>query len=142
VKGLKAAYFNNLEAAGKAVATKIVDQIDGNWTLYPPIPALTSDFYSVNWTGDFIAPSSGNIVLGLKGNDGYRLWIDNKLLIDRWTKESFHTDAIQYYFEKTSPTPSALNSKNPMAMRISNYFGSSPIRKEKIYKRQLPLQKI
>lgn len=113
VNGLQAAYYNNIEASGNPVLRKTDNQIDFNWTLYPPNPALTADFYSVKWTGDFISPSTGKISLGLKGNDGYRLYIDNTLLIDRWSKESFHTDLFEYAFEKNKAYPIRIEFKEP-----------------------------
>jgi beta-glucosidase len=141
VKGLKAEYYNNIEASGNPVISKMDEQIDFNWTLYPPSPELTPDFYSVKWTGDFTAPSTGNISLGLKGNDGYRLYIDNKLLIDRWTKESFHTDIIEYGFEKNKSYPIRIEFKEPNSNAHIQFFWKLPNQEDKNLKEALALAK-
>jgi beta-glucosidase len=74
---------------------------------------LIPDFYSVKWTGDFTAPRTEKKEIGLKGSDGYRLYIQNKLLIDRWSKQSFHTDLVEYNFEKGKSYPIRIEFKEP-----------------------------
>jgi beta-glucosidase len=61
---------------------------------------LSPNFYSVRWTGAFNPTETQKIVLGLEGNDGYRLYINEALVIDRWEKQSFHQDLIDYSFQK------------------------------------------
>jgi Glycosyl hydrolase family 3 C terminal domain. len=68
--------------------------------LYSPDEKLEADHYSVRWTGELTAPETGEFEIGLEGNDGFRLYLDNKLLIDRWNKQSHHTDVINYSFKK------------------------------------------
>ncbi len=111
--GLLGEYFNNIEANGKAIISRIDQQVDFNWTLYPPSKELTSDFYSARWTGNFIAPMTATIPIGLKGNDGYRLYINNKLVIDRWLKQSFHTDMVDVNFIKGKSYPIRIEFKEP-----------------------------
>ena len=41
-----------------------------------------------------------NYKIGIDGNDGYRLYINNKLVIDNWKKQSYSTRLVNYYFEK------------------------------------------
>ena len=41
-----------------------------------------------------------NIKIGLEGNDGYRLFINDKLIIDKWQKESYSISLADYYFQK------------------------------------------
>lgn len=111
--GLLGEYFNNIDATGNPILQRIDAVIDFNWTLYPPSPELTADFYSAKWTGDFIASSSEKIAVGLKGNDGFRLYINHQLLIDRWEKQGFHTDLVDYYFEKNKTYPIQIEFKEP-----------------------------
>ncbi len=113
VPGLKADYFNNIEVNGVPVLSRVDERVEFNWTLYPPTTELNADFYSVKWSGEFTPTSTGKISIGLKGNDGYRLYINGKLLIDRWSKESFHTDLVDYDFEKNIPYPIQIEFKEP-----------------------------
>lgn len=100
--GLTAAYFNNLYCAGEPLLTRTEKQLNGNWTLFAPDAALAADQYSVRWTGRLHFPESGKQKIGLEGNDGFRLYINNRLLIDQWRKESYHTRTVEFYFSKDS----------------------------------------
>ncbi len=113
VSGLLGEYYNNINAAGHPILKRIDETIDFNWTLYPPVNELTPDFYSVSWKGDFKSPKTETISIGLKGNDGYRLYINNTLIIDRWLKQSYHTDLVDYNFEKDRTYPIRIEFKEP-----------------------------
>jgi len=82
--GLKAEYFNNQELRGPAVTVRTDARIDFNWGRYNPTPELTGNNFSVRWTGKLKAPESGNYRLGFTADDGARLYVDGKLLVDAW----------------------------------------------------------
>jgi beta-glucosidase len=65
--------------------------VDFGWTLNSPARGIPFDWYSVRWTGTVTAPGMGVSRLGVEGNDGYRLWVDGRLVIDNWEKRSFGT---------------------------------------------------
>jgi beta-glucosidase len=98
--GLLGEYFNNVQLTGKPVATRVDKELNFRWTLYSPHPDINYDFYSVRWTGRIKSPESGIFKIGLDGNDGYRLYLDGKLMIDNWKNQSYTTSLIDYYFEK------------------------------------------
>lgn len=100
-KGLNGEYFNNVILNGNPVFTRIDQKIQFQWTLFgPDYEKLTYDFYSVRWTGKLKAPKTGIFKIGIDGNDGYRLYIDDKLLIDNWKKLSKQTIVKDFAFEK------------------------------------------
>lgn len=100
-QGLQGEYFNNVTFAGTPVITRCDPQIQFQWTLFSPDPEkLSYDFYSVRWTGKLKAPETGTFKIGIDGNDGYRLYIDKKLIIDNWTKRTKQTILADYPFEK------------------------------------------
>lgn len=99
-EGLQAEYFNNVTLNGVASKTRIDKTIDFRWTLFAPDPSVPVDFYSVRWTGKLMAPATGKYKIGLEGNDGYRLYINNKLIIDNWKKQTYQTSVADYSFEK------------------------------------------
>jgi beta-glucosidase len=86
--GLRGAYFANLALEGSPVITRLDPAIDFTWTLAAPDSSLPLDWYSARWTGKLIAPRSGALRLGVDGPDGYRLYLDGRLLIDNWRKQS------------------------------------------------------
>lgn len=99
-QGLQGAYFNNLTLSGTPLVTRRDASIDFHWTLYGPDPAIGPDFYSVRWTGMLIAPQTGQVRIGIEGNDGYRLFIDNKLVIDNWSKRTYQTMTVPVMLQK------------------------------------------
>jgi beta-glucosidase len=99
-EGLQGEYFNNLTLSGAPLISRTDKDINFHWTLYGPDPAIGADFYSVRWTGSLLAPQTGQFRIGIEGNDGYRLYINNKLVIDNWTKHTYQTITRPVYLEK------------------------------------------
>jgi beta-glucosidase len=81
--GLLGEYFDEIVPAGSATMTREDRQVDFAWTLSVPGHGFTSDWFSARWTGSATAPV-GLRAIGVEGDDGYRLWVDGQLLIDRW----------------------------------------------------------
>ena len=90
--GLNAEYFANLTLSGGPAVKRVDANMNFQWTLGMPDQALGHDFYSARWTGVVRAPREGNYLLGLEGDDGYRLWIDDRLVANRWVKQSYHAE--------------------------------------------------
>jgi beta-glucosidase len=101
VKGLQGEYFNNVTFSGQPALTRVDEAIRFQWTLFSPDPAkINYDFFSARWTGKLQSPVTGNYKIGIDGNDGYRLYINNKLIIDNWKKQSYSTKLVNHFFEK------------------------------------------
>lgn len=111
--GLIGSYFDNVNFNGKPVITRVDPQIDFSWTLYGPASELENHFYSAKWTGNLVAPESGEYEIGLEGNDGYRLYLNDRLVIDRWEKTSYHTDLVSFNFVKGKRYPIRVEFKEP-----------------------------
>jgi beta-glucosidase len=101
VKGLQAAYFNNVNMQGTPALTRTDESINFQWTLFSPDQSkINYDFFSARWTGKLESPVTGSYKIGIDGNDGYRLYLNNKLIIDNWKKQSYSTKLVDFYFEK------------------------------------------
>lgn len=98
--GLQGDYFNNVTLAGKPVLTRIDKEVDFHWTLFSPDHTISNDFYSVRWTGKIQAPNTGKFKIGLEGNDGFRLFLDHKLIIDNWQKQTYSKRLAEFNFDK------------------------------------------
>ena len=99
--GLKGEYFNNISLEGEPAMTRIDPQIEFRWTLFSPDQEkINYDWYSGRWTGTLTAAETGIFEIGLSGNDGYRLYLNNELIIDNWKKQTVQTITTAYNFEK------------------------------------------
>jgi beta-glucosidase len=88
-RGLRGEYFDNNALAGAPRLTRVDERMDFRWTLNSPGRGIPFDWFSVRWTGTIRAPADGARRLGIEGNDGYRLYLDGRLVIDNWVKRSF-----------------------------------------------------
>ena len=91
--GLTATYYNgsNFETP---VLTRTDPAIDFNWAYGSPATGVNSDRFSVRWTGQIEpvhASGSQSYTFYTTADDGVRLWVDGRLLIDNWTNQSAAT---------------------------------------------------
>jgi beta-glucosidase len=87
--GLQGEYFDNPRLEGPPRVVRIDRQVEFGWTLNSPASGIPFDWYSVRWTGTLTLPPAVVRRIGIVGNDGYRLYLDGRLLIDNWKKQSY-----------------------------------------------------
>lgn len=89
--GLLGTYYKDAEFSG-ATSTRIDPTIDFNWSEREPLPGFSRTNLSVRWSGQVKADHSEEYTFYVFANDGVRLWVDDKLLIDRaeqsWVTET------------------------------------------------------
>jgi hypothetical protein len=80
-------YFPNKTLSGRPVLIRNDSAIDFDWQNGSPDPAVPADGFSVRWTRHVDIPEdeSGNYRFTLQADDGARLWLDDDLVMDRWT---------------------------------------------------------
>lgn len=83
--GLKGEYFNNRNVEGSPALTRIDSQLEFDWP-WSPGDGVTDDDFSIRWTGYIKSDKAFEGWLGLSSDDGIRMWIDDQLVIDNWTK--------------------------------------------------------
>ena len=95
-QGLKGEYFRGKEFGGKPVLTRIDPRVSFRWDRGAPTDtmvaqgeltqdaALGVDDYSIRWTGKLLPPTTGKYELVVGANDGFRLFVDGKLVTDGW----------------------------------------------------------
>ena len=83
--GLRAEYFNNRELKGTPVLVRNDAQVNFEWGAMSPGQGVPEDNFSVRWTGKLQAPESGTYQIGIAGNGGMRLVIDNQTVVEELT---------------------------------------------------------
>jgi beta-glucosidase len=100
-QGLKGEYYDNAFFTGKPVMTRVDEEMEFGWALYSPDQdKIPFDNFSIVWTGKIKSPVSGKYEIGIAANDGYRVYINGKLLVDNWRKVSFGTHTAPFEWEK------------------------------------------
>ncbi|MCU4163966.1 PA14 domain-containing protein [Carboxylicivirga caseinilyticus] len=79
--GLNGYYYNGLKFETPIGARKDAN-INFNWGTGSPMVNVNNDNFSINWSGQVKPSYSGTYTFYLTSDNGRRLWIDNKLVID------------------------------------------------------------
>lgn len=80
--GLRGDYYAD-HAFTRLAGTRIDPQLRFDWP-GSPIDTVPANHFTVRWTGRIQPRVSGTHTFILRADDGVRLWIDGKLLIDTW----------------------------------------------------------
>lgn len=98
-RGVKGEYFDNLEFKGKPVFTRIDSTINFDWGWNPAGNGMPLDKFAVRWTGYLNAKDSGNFRFVVRSDDGVRLFINDKLVLNNWTDHGAQNDYVPYRLE-------------------------------------------
>lgn len=91
-QGLRGAYYNDLEFVGLKLE-RFDSQIQFDWKGEGPMSSIDPDTFSVRWTGKIKALGAGEYTFFTTSDDGVRLYIDGKLVIDNWQDHSATEDS-------------------------------------------------
>lgn len=80
-RGLMATYFDD-QNLSKPVLTRIDPTVDFDWGFAAPAEGMGKDTFSVRWTGKIEARVDGQHTFLIKADNGARLWVDGKLLVN------------------------------------------------------------
>lgn len=82
--GLLGQYFKGVELASPPMLKRVDAQVNFDWP-EAPAPGLPADQFSVRWSGTVQSPATGRFTFITESDDGVRLWVEGRLLIDNWT---------------------------------------------------------
>ncbi len=83
VNGLRGHYYNNTDFTGFS-HQQTDSQINFDWGA-GGASGLNADTFLIRWTGYLEAPDTGNYTLTLNKDDGAKMWLDGKQIINAWT---------------------------------------------------------
>ncbi|MDE3058584.1 MAG: glycoside hydrolase family 3 C-terminal domain-containing protein [Bacteroidota bacterium] len=103
--GLKAEYFNNSNLSGTPFFTRINQFSTPNWIYGSRTPSFngSSSFSSIRWSGTLTMPESGDFRFIVKSDNGYRLSINNVLVVEDWNNRSLTAKSGIAHVEKGKP---------------------------------------
>ncbi|NJK52839.1 MAG: DUF4347 domain-containing protein [Leptolyngbyaceae cyanobacterium SU_3_3] len=85
--GLKGEYFDNRDFTD-LIVTRIDPTVNFDWAAGSPAPGVAPDTFSVRWTGQVQALSTGNYTFFTSTDDGVRLSVNGQTLINRFVDQS------------------------------------------------------
>ncbi|MBO2011242.1 glycoside hydrolase family 3 C-terminal domain-containing protein [Hymenobacter negativus] len=92
--GFKAEYFKGINLEGPAVVTRQeagLDRYLANVKM-EVAPGLPAENFSARYQATFTPATTEELALQISGDDAYRLYVDDKLVIDAWKGRGFSTN--------------------------------------------------
>jgi len=88
IRGLNGEYFKNKTLTGIADFTRIDETIDYHWIDVPNVAGFPATNYSIRWTGVIRPTVTGTYTLLARGDDGFRLSVNNQQIINKWVDQA------------------------------------------------------
>lgn len=94
-KGVHADYFSNIKLEGAPVLSRHEARMGFRGGVNDEIaPGIKAAWMSARWTGELIPQESRTFTLRVSGDDGFRLFVDGKKVIDHFT---YHEEMADTY---------------------------------------------
>lgn len=136
--GLVGTYYqgSNFE---QYVATRRTATLDFDWHGRSPVAGMRAEQFSARYTGWLVPPATGRYVLHLSVDDGCRLWLNERPLLDDWRSHglNYYQVALELragvayalrleYCQQTGPTQLRLAWELPALPRAGGERWASP----------------
>ena len=92
----QASYWNNTALSGPPALERVEQAIDHDWGDGSPAPNINRDGFSARWTR-YVDIPPGIYRLTAASDDGIRVYVDDRLVIDRWTVRSITVDTADVH---------------------------------------------
>jgi beta-N-acetylglucosaminidase/single-stranded DNA-binding protein len=125
-------YYPNESLSGLPTAAKDIQPIGDLKKLYEdngsgsPAAGIPADHFSAKYvTAKQIA--AGDYIFHAKADDGVRVYIDGKLIVDRWTPGSFQEDAVKVQIADRTDAPSGQQDVHWVQVEYNEISGGSKL---------------
>jgi hypothetical protein len=85
-----ATFYDNVSLDGAPVLARCESAVNGDWGAEGPGAPLPADNFSARWEGTFEF-GGGKRTFTVRADDGMRLWVDGKTVIDAWKDQAVTT---------------------------------------------------
>jgi prepilin-type N-terminal cleavage/methylation domain-containing protein len=117
--GLSGQYFQN-DNFTQLVFNQIDLNIDFSWGEGSPDELIDENTFSVRFTGQIEAPTSGEYTFFVQSDEGARLWVDDVLIVDDWGTPGFS--------EKSGRADLLSGKKYDIRLEYYENFGAASLR--------------
>ncbi|MDR3688405.1 MAG: glycoside hydrolase family 3 C-terminal domain-containing protein [Fimbriimonas sp.] len=108
---IKGEYFNNQGLEGEPAKVRNDKSILFDWADNAPMAGIQHEHFSVRWTGTLTPPVTGIYTIGITNDDGMRVSLDGKTLLDDWRDGPARTTTAEI----------ALNAGQTYKLRVEFY---------------------
>lgn len=97
--GLHGEYFDNPDLQGTPALERTDERINFHWDRSSFKEGGPARDYSVRWTGYYVPAAAGDYTFYVGGHDGFRLYVDDKPVMDQWQWESTDLEVDTLHLE-------------------------------------------
>ena len=87
--GFRAEYFDNQTFSGEPVLVRTERSVAHDWGYGSPDKRIPADHFSVRWEAVYRSPEAGRLRIRIGGDDGYRLFVDERRVTGDWGNHSY-----------------------------------------------------
>jgi len=101
--GFKAEYFNNRDLRGDAISTTMENVVDHIWQEGETVVGdIIATNFSARYSTNYTANTNGSITFEIDGDDGYKLNINGKDVVNTWTRNRMGARTYKLQTQKDS----------------------------------------
>lgn len=83
-------YWNNMSLSGVPVVEETVEYLSRDWGEGSPHPSVNADHFSARWSR-YLDLAEATYRFAAKSDDGIRVYVDDRLIIDQWNDHPART---------------------------------------------------
>jgi len=93
-EGLYTEFFNNINFSGDPVHSQTDNKINYSWAAGTGIKNVPKENFSVRWSGVINSDETTEYEFTLGGDDGYRMYLNDEMVIDSWSPAAYRSESI------------------------------------------------
>ena len=113
-------------------AARVLAEPGKTYVIYVEPKPVQTNYYSVRWTGQVEPRYSETYMLYTRADDGIRLWVNGKLLINHWDSHPIAEDSVRISLKKGHKYALKIEYFQGMAGAAAELLWSSPSQPKQI----------